>query len=265
MEGNRNADIFVYSHVSFSSSVNNEPYKILTNSKEGDGKFDGGLKIYRDNTGDNIADMNLMYNEYTGLYWIWKNWKLKDYVGLNHYSRYYFCGDHLPDFDDIFNEQEHSMIINEPVMLLRDRWYTNRTWYGKWHCLKDYELLREVVLDMHPDYEDGWKRMEKANYCYNSSMFVMRNSDFKEYCNFIFPILEEVRKRRGWNTDEDCTRWVDEHKSDYIKEGQAYYNVRMQARIVGYLAERAMNTYIMNGGRDSMEAAAFRMPIVTLK
>ena len=41
-----------------------------------------------DDTGDNISAKNCYYSELTGLYWVWKNVKDPDYVGVCHYRRY---------------------------------------------------------------------------------------------------------------------------------------------------------------------------------
>ena len=49
-------------------------------------------------------DKNLMFNEYSGFYWLWKNYPLKDYIGMNHYSRYYACLDNLPDINEVFKK-----------------------------------------------------------------------------------------------------------------------------------------------------------------
>lgn len=42
-----------------------------------------------DNTGDNISEKNDHYSELTVLYWGWKNIKDVEYIGLNHYRRYF--------------------------------------------------------------------------------------------------------------------------------------------------------------------------------
>ena len=45
-----------------------------------------------DDTGDNISDKNLTYNEFTAVYWAWKNYDKignPDYIGLNHYRRFF--------------------------------------------------------------------------------------------------------------------------------------------------------------------------------
>ena len=62
---NDNVDIFVYTHKPFRQIVSNSIYKVLTCSKDDFSGFT--VPVYRDYTGDNISDKNLMYNEYTGI------------------------------------------------------------------------------------------------------------------------------------------------------------------------------------------------------
>ena len=255
---NSNVDIFVYSHKPFVPMVKNHVYKVLTNSHAEPCEFNTDLAIYRDYDGDNISDKNLMYNEYSGFYWLWKNYPLKDYVGMNHYSRYYACLDNVPDIDEIFKTKK--IVLNDPVRLnWNGKTYNNRTWYEEWHNVKDFDLLKEIMQDLFPEYMDGWEKMENATYCYNSSMFIMKKEDFLKYCDFIFPVLQEIRIRRGFYENDDCRKWVESHKEDYIRDRHLYYNVEMQSRIVGYLAERAMNAYMMHNGEESFENKAFIM------
>jgi hypothetical protein len=248
-----NLDMFLYSHIPFKPIVSNPAYKILTCSKE---NFDTSLPVLRDYTGDNISDMNLMYNEYTGFYWIWKNYNLKKYIGLNHYRRLYTWCDNIPNMDDMFSFFD--IVLNKPVIFkdMVHEEHNNYTYYSLWHNHEDFELLEEIINEKYPDYKDGFYKMKNAGYLYNSSMFIMKKETFLDYCNFIFPLLEEFRKRRGFNTTEDAIKWVEERKDLYIKPDHPYYDIKMQSRIIGYIAERALNAYLMNGDNSLEKRAA---------
>jgi hypothetical protein len=69
-KNNHNVDIFIYSHIPFRPVTNNHVFKVLTNSTNMPLMFNTDLAIYRDYTGDNISNSNLMFNEYSGFYWI---------------------------------------------------------------------------------------------------------------------------------------------------------------------------------------------------
>lgn len=258
---NENVDIFVYSHIPFVPKVSNPVYKILTNSHD-DFPSNIPIEIFRDYTGDNISDENLMYNEYSGLYWIWKNYPVKEFVGLNHYRRYYSWLDNLPDISKIM--EKNRIILNSPVKFIEGglhQKHNNYTWYGFWHNHEDFELLEKVFKEHFKDYMNGFEKMKKAEYLYNSSMFIMRHDDFYKFMDFIFDVLHEYMKAHNFRNHQDCIDWVNANKDKYLKRYLQYYDVTMQSRIVGYIAERAMNAYIMNGD-NSIENNAFIEPWV---
>lgn len=47
------------------------------------------LPYINDENGDSIAEKNANYCELTAWYWLWKNEKLPDYIGLCHYRRFF--------------------------------------------------------------------------------------------------------------------------------------------------------------------------------
>lgn len=268
---NNNFDIFIYSHVPFRPYVTDHRFKVLTNNHAPSSQFDTDLEIFRDYDGINISNNNLMFNEYSGLYWVWKNYPMKDYIGLNHYRRYYLTddktqilqGDLIPNLDEIF--KTHKIILNEPFEMRmfkggerEGELYTNKEWYEFWHNIDDLNLLGEIIKDKYPEYMDGYEEMLNATYIYPSSIFIMPKELFCNYCEFIFGVLNEFRKRRSFFNKEDCIKYVEQHRDAYIKEGQihAYYDVEKQSRIVGYIAERALMAYLLHGGNDSLEKNA---------
>ena len=256
---NKDVDIFIYSHIPFKPIATDTVFKVLTNSHEKDSRFHTKLKILRDYTGDNISSNNLMWNEYSGLYWLWSNYPLKKYIGLNHYRRMYTNFNNLPNIDQIFKNGK-KIILNKPIPLrVQDglpnggELMNNRDWYKYWHCIDDFNLLESIVKELYPEYSDGWDKMAESTYLYPSSMFIMDKDTFINYCNYIFDVLEEFNDRRNCHSSTDYIKYVEEHKDSYIREYLRYYDVEKQARIVGYLAERALAAFLMSGGKDSLE------------
>ena len=80
-----------------------------------------------DDTGDNISAKNCYYGELTGVYWVWKNVRTTDYVGICHYRRY-FC-------------TEEGRILNEKDYL---------------SILQDYDIITSKRLKLNYSYFDGY-------------------------------------------------------------------------------------------------------------
>lgn len=256
---NCGVDIFIYSHKPFKPKPTNKVFKVLTCYKGDDEEFNTSLDILRDYTGDNISNENLMYNEYCGFYWLWKNYPLKDYVGLNHYRRYYDNYENLPDISKIFSD--YDIILNKRLDLKFNdgKPYNNREWYAFWHNVEDFDILEELIHEKYPDYIDGFDEMKNCTYIYPSSMFIMDKSTFNEYCEFIFSVLKDYREKCGYNTVDDCIRHVEANKDKYIKPHLPYYTVEMQSRIIGYIAERVLLTFLKHKREDgtSLEEKAY--------
>lgn len=86
--------------------------------------------IQGDNSGENISDKRLSFNEFTVQYWAWKNRKA-DYVGLCHYRRYL-------NFSAVEYQENHLSQVQEMIL---DSLTCNK--YG----LDSLEQIKKVVLD----------------------------------------------------------------------------------------------------------------------
>lgn len=65
-------------------------------------------------------------------------------------------------------------------------------------------LMDDIVKEVLPDFYPYYQASQKSNLLFAANMFVMRQDLFDEYCNIIFPLLEEHEKRTiatGWCND----------------------------------------------------------------
>lgn len=226
---NNNLDIFVCAHKQYESPVHNEVYKTLS---LGNNTELYGDNIVRDDTGDNISDMNPFYCELSGLYWIWKNYDMKDYVGICHYRRFFDFFDNLPTDIEYFD-----IILPSPLNF-------NCTLYQQYsscHNVEDLKLVYDIMIEKyHIPIELGNEifNNRKNMHCYN--MFICNKTFFKEYCEFIFGILDEYLKHHNISNINDVYQMV-ERKGDKYPPGN---NVVYQSRIGGFLSERLLNVFV---------------------
>ena len=231
---NENIDIFVLSHKDFTPSVNNPIYKVMTLG--GKHNIDTKLDVYNDNTLDNISDMNFTYNEYTGIYWLWKNYNVKDYIGFNHYRRFYQFMDDVPDLNQYFKEG-FDIIINQPLIVNSNVYQQ----YANSHNGNDLTIVCDVIKDLYPDYSDSVDYTMNCNLIYPCNMFLMSKTHFNAYCSFLFTVLDKYHQTTNLNTKQD---YIDRINSGgYFKNNYPNNTLVYQIRLDGYLAERIFNIY----------------------
>ena len=189
-----------------------------------------------DNEGDNISDKNPHFCELTCHYWAWKNLKNVDIVGLNHYRRYFdftrkwaqFSADkhfiqteeflkqtyQFPDLDKLL--QKYDIIL--PVA--RHWRVSNTQQYADYHIAKDWEMLRQIIKERHPEYIPAFeKTMDQSNKSVGYNMFITHWNHFDAYSKWLFDILFEVERRVPPIEDP------------------------IQSRIYGYMSERLINVF----------------------
>lgn len=194
-----------------------------------EGKND--LGYLGDNTGDNISVKNPNFCELTGLYWAYKNQKC-EYIGLSHYRRYFSVKSFVKR--NLKNEDKFSLILNEAeaeellkeadIILPKKRNYyieTIESHYSNAHHVEDLRKVEEIIKRNHSDYVGSFDEVMNGKTLYLYNMFIMKKSDFDEYCEWLFDILFELEKE------------ID------ISSYDTY-----QSRVYGFLSERLFNVWL---------------------
>lgn len=229
------------------------------------------LDMIGDDTGNNISDRNKRYCELTSCYWAWKNDRESEYLGFMHYRRFLDFrpetnkpktehGITVPEFYDGFVEdfgllpdvmlkqvQGYDMVIPErwdiPQGVLSSKCTVE--WQYKTsehHFSVDFDLTRKVLQELHPEDVAYFDQMASSTSFHTTNMFVMKRDMFHRYCEWIFPVLDEVDKRINY----------------------ANYSIQ-EARVIGYLAERLFNVFLLKVQKETPVAKILTLPRVFLE
>lgn len=143
-----------------------------------------------DDTGENISDLNPLYGELTGLYWIWRNETEADVIGICHYRRYF-----LNDAGAIMSRSDYEAALSDCDVLVSDflsNGGSNRENFGNAHNIADMDAMGDAILKLYPgDYPAFLKVMEDDKCCYGNLMVTSREL-FNEYCEWLFHLCAEA-------------------------------------------------------------------------
>ena len=147
------------------------------------------LGFQGDDTGENISSKNPEYSEQTVLYWAWKNLRDVEYIGLNHYRRYF----NVDITKDNINElmRGYDIIVGKPQV----HNYANHLFFEAITSVENMYILLKVIDKLYPQYHKAM-----VDYFYNSnkwimcSMFVCKRDLFEDYATFLFNTLGEAEK-----------------------------------------------------------------------
>lgn len=240
-----NIDIFITAFKDYTEYVTDKRYKVVCVN---DYNYNGELEWYKDNVGDNISDMNWFYNELTTFYWVWKNYKMKDYVGMCSYRRYFNFFNDIDSVEDIL--KTYDIIVPSQTELNQ---YTNKEFYEKAHNLNDLLLLCVILLKKNPSYKDSVYYVMNNNKMYANNMFIMKSEDYIKYCEFLFDILNEFLQIRGFHKYEDAFNYIDKHSDEFYKFSKSESKINYQTRIGGFLAERLFTIYVHHNFKNIYE------------
>ena len=153
----------------------------------------------RDDTGDNISDLNPSFCELTGLYWAWKNVDA-DYIGLAHYRRHFYLKKKGADkFSYILTGAELEPYLGGiKVFIPKKRNYFIETLYSHYahtHYASHLDETKKIVQEKYPEYIKQLEVVynQKSGCMFN--MMIMTRELTDEYCTWLFDILFELKSR----------------------------------------------------------------------
>lgn len=214
-----NIDIFVCHHKDLKQIVKNNIYKTIDSRN---------IKV-------NLPLKDDFYSELYQYKYVYDNVPLKKYVGFCHYRRYFSFLDDIPNIDELFNT--YDCIVGRPLTLK----ITIREHYKLFHNIEDLEIVENIIKKKYNDYYDSLESFLDNNLLIPYNMFIMKKEDFKEYCDFIFGVMNEYLNIVG----TDIKGRIENNKEKYLKSFSPNDTVEYQYRIGGYIIERLTNVFMI--------------------
>lgn len=171
-----------------------------------------------DDTGENISAKNPQYCEMTAHYWIWKNVRDTDYVGVCHYRRYFGM--------DITEENIEPLMADADVIMVEPSWYMDSVYayFAKFMGAENMTILAEVMKRQCPEYFETLEKVCDGVKFHPFNMVLCKKELFDEYCEWMFSILEACEN---------------------IVRPAPYTNAR---RALAYMAEMLTGVYFLHRG-----------------
>ncbi len=162
------------------------------------GKANTDCKIANltDDNGENISCKNSNYCELTSLYWIWKNKLCVDsvyddginqYYGLNQYRRMLVFSD-----DDLLRLKDNDVDVVLPYPMPYEP--NIEAHHERYLKKEDWDALLSALRELQPEYANYFSIVLKQQYLYNYNVVLARKSVLREYCEWLFPILERTEE-----------------------------------------------------------------------
>ena len=158
------------------------------------------LGYEKDNSGDNISELNPYFCELTGLYWAWKNLDY-DYLGLAHYRRHFAIKNNTYNENQLISdvvlnsEQLDTLLEKSDVIVPKKRKYYIETLYSHYaHTLDGAHLdkTRDIIEEIFPTYLGDYDKVMKKRSGYMFNMFIMKKNYIDSYLNWLFLILNKL-------------------------------------------------------------------------
>jgi hypothetical protein len=123
--------------------------------------------------------------------------------------------------------------------------------YSKIHNIDDLITICNIILKKDNSYFDIISKLNNINFLFTNASFVTSKDIFKEYCDFLFEVIDIFLKEKNINNVSDAFEYakkiVEKHSNDDLSDTEKSLttNIYYQARIVGYLQERIFTIYVL--------------------
>jgi hypothetical protein len=236
--------IFIVTHKPLPYLKNDLYEPIQVNSNVNPSIYDG---IIQDNTLNNISSKNNFFCELTATYWLWKNTKKNDFIGLCHYRRYFnfypnqlslkpSCQKKITKIELLKNriakidiDKQRVKIINDlkthDIILPRPRKMkiSISEDYISNHRESDWIKTKEIITCKYPEFEKSIsKYLDNNNKFYQCNMMITTSQIWDNYHEWLFEILFDLEKNIVIPKDI------------------------FQRRIFGFISERLLNLYVLH-------------------
>lgn len=204
-----------------------------------------------DDQGENISSRNEAYSELTAHYWAWKNFDA-DYYGFFHNRRYLSfnririwetknIGIEIHTIDKnaiekirLYEEEMRDLIERYDIILpKRHSWLsekklgTNRNILHQYeistnHEIKDLLSAIDILKRQHPEYGSAADNYLLSYEGFYYNIFIMRKELFFNYCEWLFPILDELYRNIDFSLHDSYSK-----------------------RVIGFISERLFGIFIL--------------------
>jgi len=183
-----------------------------------------------DDTGENISDLNFLYGELTGLFWIWQNVHDVDYVGLCHYRRYF-----INSGKQAMSKQEYLELLEQYDAIVPKHAECDGSYYKHFsmsHNSRDLDAVGRALKRIYPSYGDAYDLAMGGTVYYWGNLVVTSLPILKAYAEWLFGIFAEASE------EIDVSGYDDYHK-----------------RVYGFLSEQMFYVFALANGLNCCEVA----------
>jgi len=149
-----------------------------------------------DNMGEHISWKNGNYCELTALYWIWKNKLMVNGSVGGDEGQYFGLCQYRRGFD--FTEDDLLRLIdnNVDVVLPYPMPYEPdiRAHHERYIKEADWNAMLYALEELQPEYAEVFPKILEQQYLYNYNVILAKKNVLRDYCDWLFPILERTEE-----------------------------------------------------------------------